>query len=439
MTAANLTSDQSIGNPLSGVERLLTNVVFLLTFFSYFKVIPFIDAENQPVASIVAALLLLLFPKRSSLAPFFLLSTLIVIWACVSVFVRPDNLFGTVVRDLFTILAPLLVYLAMRDRMHFIRPAALAWTIWIWFVVVCIQYFSFLEVFRGPMMAVLGGLISRFAEESIGGGFRGVTGLASEPAIAAINIFCMFLSAWLFYIQKAISGRLYGAFLVAIGIMCVANKSGSLYLYLALLLATCAYYGVRYTRIMIVAGFGAILVAIGLGDFGYSRLGQILEMLANVDWERFDPMRLAATLGGLRWPTIYISYMTPLFHPVTFFGAQFNEFLATATAINLDIRTYIPDSGVDSHKPPSYGAFVSLNFGLIGAIVLFTWAVRNYSRVWRQIAGWAAAPQIRVILICAMFLIIGFSITASPLPWVILAQIDHVLQGRESLKQPGHN
>ena len=415
-----------MNNTFKALERLLTNLMFLLVFFSYFKVIPFIDAENQPVAAVFAAMLLLLFPKLPALAPFTLFASITVLWACVSILLRSDEFFGIVLRDLFTILAPVTVYLAAKGRLQYIRANVILWTIAIWFVVSCIQYFQFLEIFRGPLTAVLGGAISRFSDTAAG--IRGVSGLASEPAIAAINIFSMMLAIWLFFIQRVISKSVFFLSLAAIAVMIVSNGSGSMLIYVLTILMSAVVFGVRYSRAL--AGFFALTAIIIVIASPLSRLGQIVDMVSAINFQNLNLLKLSADIGGLRWPTIYVSYLTPLFFPVTLFGAQNVEFIATGAAVGVDIRTLVTNSGVDSFKPPSYGAFVALNFGILGVVVLAYWIVRKYPRVWKIADNLEIGPEVKTIIVCAMFMILGFSITASPLPWLILAQVDYALQIR---------
>jgi len=219
------------------IKKLLLNSTFLLCFFPFIRIVPFITAEAQPIAVIPALLYLISF-KRSRFFHSYSLPYLLGIFfylaiSITQIFFNPlNNISASAILESFIIfMIPLIIFLALLDNLNLISVKLFKTCIYLWFALSTMQYFfPSLLIYLG-VDRVLGTLIARFSSSAIGG-TRGVVGFSSEPSHAAQIIFLMFLYCTFFYNNNKLKIWSYYLLLLMCILMCLFNRSTSVALFL---------------------------------------------------------------------------------------------------------------------------------------------------------------------------------------------------------------
>jgi hypothetical protein len=213
---------------LSKTRIFWINAIIFLNFFPFFKILP-IDAEIQPFASAIAIVYLIFDSSKDRLkiyvkaVPYILI--IFVYFLAALVFNATNSLeFSYVVQSLSILLAPLVVFLVLFDRMKHLSVNLFRWSFYGWFTIQLFQLLipSFLNA--SGITLLLSTIIARFEASAHGNG-RGLAGFAPEPSYAAHVILLLFAYAILLFKLQKISSREFFTMLWMSVFMVVSNQS----------------------------------------------------------------------------------------------------------------------------------------------------------------------------------------------------------------------
>jgi hypothetical protein len=427
---------------VSKIENFWINVIIFLNFFPFFKVIPFIEAEIQPIAGFISILYILVYDLLNNqrrkiyvMAYPYILTILAYLFAAFFFIFYGSRLeLSYVVQSLSIFVAPLAVFLVLIDRINLISVGMFRWSFYSWFGL------SFLQVtMPGVLNAtgisfLLSTVTSRFLAEGAGAE-RGVGGFAPEPSYSAHIILLMFAIAIFLYRKERIKGHELSVMIFCSLFMVVANQSATV--------------GSFFILFIVVYGFWEILQG-GKGSV-YFIIGFILFCLIGIGGMLFFPQALLqirffsvfADILGITSPgksaSFDISEISDSYGSVRSLGVQLGyESLSHTMGLGLGLGGYGPYSmelakkskvgelspliftyGDDAPiRPYSYGSFVSMDLGLIGLIslsMMFFWLiVMNLKKV-KKISSYAFA--------CFVLFVMGVYFnqpTSLPAHWLLL-------------------
>lgn len=213
-------------------DKGLINLIFFLTLFPYFKYIPFIDAEVQPMGAAVAVLYFIVFNRKLRIQPeyllyFWVLTAYLLISLLLPIFIE-GHTYAAVIESISVLLAPLFIFMVFRNNMHLLSTKLLMVSMTAWAVLGTIQTYTpfILEVTKINLL--MNFVISRWNGQSLSNIDRGATMFSSEPSYAAYSILFMFIMAIFFRRQQRITRKqmIYSFFLFLW--MVTLNKSGTL-------------------------------------------------------------------------------------------------------------------------------------------------------------------------------------------------------------------
>jgi hypothetical protein len=436
MESSNTASD------ISKTKSFWINVIIFLNFFPFFKIIPVIEAEIQPIAGVVSIIYIfvydLLDKQRQKLYakayPFIIIIIAYLLAAFFFIFSGSRLELSYIVQALSIFIAPLVVYLVLNERMNLISLKMFRWSLYSWFGLTFLQ-----AAFPGLLNAtgislVLGAVTSRFSAEA-GVNDRGVGGFAPEPSYSAHIILLMFAIAIFLYRKQRITRRESIVMICCSLFMVVANQSATV--------------GSFFILFIVAYGFWEILQG-GKGKI-YFILGLIVFMAIGLVGIAFFPQALLqirffaifADILGIgssgRSAGFDIAEISDSYGSVRALGVQFGyECLSLTNGFGLGLGGYGPYSmelakrskvgelspliftyGDDVPiKPYSYGSFVAMDLGLLGLVTLslmFFWSiVMNLKKV-KKISPYAFA--------CFVLFVMGVYFnqpTSLPAHWLLL-------------------
>jgi hypothetical protein len=455
MESSNTASD------VSGMKSFWVNLIIFLNFFPFFKVIPFIDAEIQPIAGVISLIYIFVYDlldnQRQRIYakayPFIVIIIAYLLAAFFFIFSGSRLELSYIVQALSIFTAPLVVFLVLNDRMNLISVKMFRWSLYSWFGL------TFLQVtFPGLLNAtgisfLLSAVTSRFSAEAAVGD-RGVGGFAPEPSYSAHIILLMFAIAIFLYRKQRIKKRESIVMICCSLFMVIANQSATV--------------GSFFILFIVAYGFWEILQG-GKGKI-YFILGLILFCAVGVVGMAFFPQALLQIrffaifaeilgIGSSGKSTGFdISEISDSYGSVRALGVQLGyESLAHTNGLGLGLGGYGPYSvelakkskvgelspliftyGDDSPiRPYSYGSYVSMDLGFLGLIslsLMFFWSiVMNIKKV-KKISPYAFA--------CFVLFVMGVYFnqpTSLPAHWLLLLLAFEDLSGKDvSLKTSNH-
>lgn len=426
------------------MKKLLLNSTFLLCFFPFIRVIPFITAEAQPIAVIPALLYLVIFKRSRFLHSYSLPYLLgIVLYLAISItqiFLNPfNNISASAILESFIIfMIPLLIFLALLDNLTVISVKLFKNCIYLWFALSTIQYFfPSLLIYLG-VDRVLGTLISRFSSSAIGG-TRGVVGFSSEPSHAAQIIFSMFLYCTFFYNNNKLKSWDYYLLISMCIFMCLFNRSTSVVLFLVVyffLYFTFKTVFILKNKIHIFHKFKvkkktffiATFILLGISIIvpqllTKSRLADVMSLLYYTEispFNLFSLLKFTIALGDLRLISVYAGYFNLILtHGFgSGLGSWSTGFLDTLqeSGINPFSIPYFLVYGFVNMKPHAYGGLVAFDMGLIGLILL---TYMFFLLIVKHLKKYQTLPYSIACLGSAIFMIYLNSLTSLPTGWLI--------------------
>lgn len=399
--------------------KTLINLAFFFALFPFFKVVPFIEAEIQPIGVAFAGLYLLCKKNKKldiSLFIFFLIvSTYFLISIILPVFIE-EHTFLVTVETLITILTPLIYFLAFKDNLHLISKKLFFFSMNAW------ALFGTLQMFAPGLLRALfidkifGVLISRFNVSSVDD-VRGVAMFAPEPSYAGYVILFMVIFSIFLYRSGQIkrSGLLYSVVLFLW--MTFLNKSGTLIIFsiLFVLPIVLSYmFSIKRIWLFVVLVLGTIAffplltqsssrpVQMLLLLFSYILNGQIsLDVFLDFN-NMYGSGRFAQTLAG--YYNIFLTYG---------FGSGLGSWKYQITDTMATFGIPIFDA-----KPFSYASLVSFDMGIVGLLSLTVFLGRFVFKrmiIGRRISGFGLS-----CLFLSLFGIYISAPTSLPLFWLIL-------------------
>jgi hypothetical protein len=210
--------------------RRLVNATFILCFFPSLLYFAF-RSETQPLAALPALFLLFLRPiKIDRLSvPAMTLLVVLIGYSLYSL-VRSSSEAGAILLNGGSYAAPVIVFLALYDKLHLVSVRMFRIALWAWFIIGSVQ---FLHLLPGPLMGLVedvGKLLitPRFYMITPADSVRGVNFFTPEPAYAAPMVILLgYTAVYLRQIGRITSKQQWGALAIC-GAMCVYNLSGTM-------------------------------------------------------------------------------------------------------------------------------------------------------------------------------------------------------------------
>ncbi|MBP5976075.1 hypothetical protein HW132_25905 [Brasilonema sp. CT11] len=429
----------------------MINTIFLLSLFPFFKIIPFITAEVQPVASLFAGIYLVKFKKKTfPKFPVFFYLLVILLYFCIAFFqtiLNPYNedLIYYALESALIFISPLLIFLALFDNLHFISANIFKFALYSWLYISILQnYFSGILSAIG-INFVLSLLISRFSNESLGGS-RGVAGFAPEPSYAAHVIVLMFaFSIFLYRSRKILKKECYFMVFSCL-FMAYVNRSASVVLFFFIFLI---FYISKFRIISInqkiitstsrkvnkKATISLILLlctligvyclpTIILTFLPNSRIADFLLAFSSLNYQHFnffDLLDLTNNLGSQRQISVYVGYFNifetyGLGSGLGSWGTNFLDTLEKAGINPSEINFFIYN-GLRNLKPYAYAALLSFDTGIVGLVPLSMIFISSFLRklhLNRKLSQYSWA-----CLGLSMFLLYFNSVVSLPTSWLM--------------------
>jgi hypothetical protein len=371
----------------------LINLIYLLNFFPFFKIIPFIKAEIQPIAALFSIFYFFIFDLRDkrriyrtyiSAYPYIFV---LLVYSCISLFFYSsfnELELGFILQSISIFLAPLTVFLVLIDRVNWISLNIFRFSIYSWFSI------SFLQAFASGLLSAIGIssllslVISRFSVQSVGFG-RGVAGFSPEPSYAAHIILLMFTLAIFLYRKKRIKKSEWLIMMSMSLFMVVVNQSATLGFFVAVFAAS---YGLseflkggQKTIYIFITSILLIFVSIVC----ISIFPQILEIrflsvisnfvtaISGENGRVFDILEFSDAYGSVRSSAVQVGYES-IFHTngigLGMGGWGSNSIEIAEQTKASETSQYLFIYGDTPIRPYAYASFVAMDMGLIGLISL---------------------------------------------------------------------
>jgi hypothetical protein len=445
----------------SDFKRRFINFIFLLNLFPFFKFIPFITAEVQPVSGLFGGIFLLLFQQNENkryhrwanpyffiLASYFLMSLGLAYYGEVSL--------AKSIESLAIFLSPLFTFLALLNNLNFVAVSVFRFALYAWAIVsICQQFAPFILNATGVTF-VLSLLIPRFSSESLAEWNRGVVAFAPEPSYGAHIILLMFAFAIFLYRQQKINKVELGITSLLTLMMVYTNQSGSMGV---ILLFFSVFYGIfeglkggkATLRVVTISGGLTIMLFTCLEYFPEMRnirlfdvVGQLLEGASSGG--EFDAVAFTNSQGSSRTISVNVGYGS-LFQTYglgTGMGGWSRHFLDVMENIGIKVSEvsffkHTLKNEIINIKPYAYGALNAFDLGFLGLgslSLLFVRLILERLKHSRHISAYCLS-----CLATSLFGIYYNSPSSLPVYWIFLLLFlegDRVIQdqteGNENLK-----
>jgi len=424
------------------LQTAFVNLIFLLSFFPFLRVVPDIEAEVQPIAGLLAGLFILLYRFKLDQQAFacFVILALIVIYTLVSTLLEYE--LTTTVFQGIAYSMPILIFLALKDSLPLLSKRLYLAVLFLNLAVGLLQYFGAYE----PIVSFfrLDLLFPRSAGTLELGGGRGVSLFTPEPSYSAMIIMQFWASAIFFYVRRQTSRiefPLLGAVIVT---MVLLNRSGTGIVLCALFavgylsgLSWLARYKLRYLASILV---GAVLFIFSwtllsssiLSDAQEINIRFVTLMRKVMDREFWGKNldEMMAEIAGKRYLTVYVGYYS-LFTSMGLgygIGSYATKFFEVSVLGGVDFSTYAVFGELERFasqlKPDSFAAAFAMDTGLLGLAAVTYLAVGCY--FYRNRSGVVLTAQMPLRLgmfFVAFYTVFFHTATSLPVPWVFLAII----------------
>lgn len=431
------------------MKEKLVNLLFFFSFFPFLKIIPVITAEVQPISGILAFLILCLYGVKKNLINYlcFILIFIILFYSLISVLSGIQYI--SVALQVVAYTSSILIFIVLKDNLRTISKKVLIVAFSLYIITGILQE---LNVFGYVIYYLrLNFLIPRISG-GVFGGSRGVSFLSPEPSHSARIIFQMLATILLFRINwlriKAknwqVSKKEFILYIVSVIFMLTINRSGTGIL--VLFIFSIAYGCGKLVSIIrkpklkswiwfvstlsLVILLTALLVILSKNYYDQFRFLGLINLLTESDFWNLELPRFLALLGGKRFLTVIIGYNSllnnfGLGHGVASYKIQFS-YLAEFANIDLASIKTLPESVriADSLKPDSYASSLAMDTGLIGLTMIIVLLIVCYFQNKSSLELPDYVHHCRFALYAvAVFMILFYSSSAFPVPWVILAYV----------------
>jgi hypothetical protein len=420
----------------------MRNVAFIdliafLTFFPFFKIIPGIDAEIQPIAAFFSIVYILLYDIntwRDIYNKTFLYFSVLGAYFLIACFLLMKGEIGIsfLSQSISVFLAPLVIFVVLLDRISMISISIFKFSIYSWFGI------SFCQVFASPLLNatgisfILSNIIARFSAETVSAG-RGIAAFAPEPSYAAHNILLMLAFAIFYYRRQEIAKKEFMIMIAMIIFMVVSNQSGTIGLFMSSFALSYGIFEIAKggKNSMTVMNISIILLALTLvlvimfptilelrffliiSDFISSITGQA--------GKSFSALEFSDTYGSARGSSVQLGYES-IFHTNGFglglggWGTKSIE-MARKTKV-AELSEYLFVYGDTPIKPYAYGSFVAMEMGIIGLISM---SVMFFSIIIERLTIQKSMSSFSFACLCLFVLGVYYNApTSLPAHWVLL-------------------
>lgn len=420
----------------------MRNVTFIdliafLTFFPFFKIIPGIDAEIQPIAAFFSMVYILFYDinkwrdiYNKTLVYFFVVGAYFLI-ACF-LLMKGEIGISYLAQSISVFLAPLVIFVVLLDRISTISISIFKFSIYSWFGI------SFCQIFASPLLNatgisfILSNIIARFSAETVSAG-RGIAAFAPEPSYAAHNILLMLAFAIFYYRRQEIAKKEFMIMIAMIIFMVMSNQSGTIGLFMSSFALSYGIFEVAKggKNSMTVMNISMLLLALTLvliimfptilelrfiliiSDFISSITGQA--------GKSFSALEFSDTYGSARGSSVQLGYES-IFHTNGFglglggWGTKSIE-MARKTKV-AELSEYLFVYGDTPIKPYAYGSFVAMEMGIIGLISM---SLMFFSIIIERLTIQKSMSSFSFACLCLFVLGVYYNApTSLPAHWVLL-------------------
>jgi hypothetical protein len=338
-----------------------------MALFPFFKVIPALTAEVQPIGGLLGFGVWAMM-RRPSMLGRALRPLEMVIAAYTAVFVAgfvvmsapPANL-DTAAETLAILLAPLGLALGLASCIEHVSPKGLAAAMLASASLGTVQRFAPVILQTSGLSTVLSTVIPRLTGPTADFGDRGVSMLAPEPSYAAPTILLMLTAALWLHSRRRISGRWLVSGLALTAWMIWLNSSVTLVTGVVLFgMVLLISLGLRSRAFAVPAIVIPIVGLWYLSSFQASDVrplratAEISESVMDGGISLDDFLALSDRYGSTRLQSVIVGYSEAL-----------NDYGA-----GRGLAGDASDSVIGTSKPFAYGAFVAMHLGLPGLVAL---------------------------------------------------------------------
>lgn len=434
------------------MKRKLVNLAFFFCFFPFLKVLP-IEAETQPIAGIIALVILLIYGvKRTRYSIALLWLVYVVIgYYFITITFRPF-LIPKIALHTIAHLIPLFVFLALYDKMNLLSVKLYFLVLLLWLGLGLIQSFDFASPLKVLTDVVLGHLIADYQSSSFGGA-RGVAFFSQEPSAGANIVVLLMLTGVFFYTVGRISKRSMWLAVTASIVMAILNKSGTvgflvtvfalgLFVGYLVALAKTGRMVVLMRKFVCIAAVAAILIA-GLlmlvSKFQYSsRFVNVAKIVYNdIIVRKQLSFYVMAKIGGFRFLTVYVGYRSifdnfGLGHGIASYLTEFDRMAKAAGVVFSDYPLRESERWLKVVKPDSYSATVALDVGVVGLLPLLSFlGFFLFSKPMVRLGPGVLVAKWGMLFVGLLrILLLGF--ISLPMPWLVLCYVYHLNSSDDS-------
>jgi hypothetical protein len=383
----------------SQFKRRLINLIFLLNLFPFFKFIPFINAEVQPVSGLIGAMFLLIFRQtaasryyRWAMPYFFVLGSYSLMGLALVHYGEVE--LGRSIESLAIFLSPLFTFLALLQNLNLVSVGVFRFGFYAWAVIsFCQQFFPAVLNATG-ISFILTVLIPRFSSESLAAWNRGVVAFAPEPSYGAHIILLMFAFGIFLYRQDKIGKPEFGVLSLLTLMMVYTNQSATMGFILAIFgifygFFECLKGGKAVVRMVSIVGSLFFLMFLGFSYFPEMRNIRLFEVFAQLfeslsgSAGDFDSVAFTNAQGSSRTISVKVGYSN-LIQTHGFgsgmggWGSHFLDAMEN-TGISVGDVSFFRDTlknQVVNIKPYAYGAIAAFDLGIFGLGTLSLFFVR---------------------------------------------------------------
>jgi hypothetical protein len=416
-------------------KTVLLNATLLFSFFPYFRVIPGIDADVQPICGFIALILIVLFGlKRDKTTNVLLyLIAIIVFYSLTFAILEGNAIF--VLSNFFSYLLPILTFLAIKDNTDLISERIVFWSLIVYLIVGLLQNFY---MFGGVISLLKLDSIIRGIVDGPWGGNRGVTFLSPEPSYAVRAIIQIFVTILVLKEKNKISNKTFNFSIASFVIMLLINKSAtgiitSIIIAIGFFFQDGKYFSSKikstfFTLVSTIALLSApviLTIANNLSD--KIRFFEVIKTVGDSDLWRNSPETIVTLIAGKRLITVYVGFMTPISNFGLGHGVgsylKFDEF-SKLLGIDFSTLSMLGDEERLSSlapKPDSFASVLSMDTGFLGLAMLMLFLYHCYFENFRRKL---ASNGIRLgVFLAALYLILLNSPTSMPSTWILLAYV----------------
>jgi len=413
-------------------KSALCNLCFFLCFFPYLNLFRQSAVEVQPICTVVAVLILMLFGCRVNRVT--IAVGIFVALSIVYCFVSFEEGIGgwSVVLDFGAYLAPLLLFLGLRDCGPLLSPKALFGATVLHAGVGFLQEFHVFGWAEG-----LTAVVPRLSTGPLEGA-RGVSFLAPEPSYGAYILLLIVVSASYFYATRQITTRQL-VFLSGLSfVMFIFNKSGTafvlLFIYLlTLLVVQSRWLVLRHPFVIVVTWcvFTSSILFVILNAQNYEESNRYEQVIGEVSQlehrSEFLTLTNLTEVAGARLISVAVGYAGLGEEYGLGHGVESGASESFRISEKLGVRwAALSAVGIPAFldKPQSYASQVALDMGVPGLLVL-GFLVSSALRPGRKYGAQRLRPQsARAVMVASLitgiFMILFDDTTALPVPWILL-------------------